>query len=97
MEWVALGMLAVSVIAATALLATGRWEPALLSPPTSTRPPLELPEEPTSADVDPLHLGTSLYGYAPAEVDAALEARRGRLAEQEQDLAHRDGHVHPDT
>ena len=103
MEWVALGALAVAVIAVTALVATGRLDLAPLSDPVSTLPPLELPERPTSADVDPLRLGTTLYGYAPAEVDAALDARRDRLAEQERELSapstpsHREGHVHPDA
>ena len=103
MEWVALGALAVAVIAVTALVATGRLDLAPLSDPVSTLPPLELPERPTSADVDPLRLGTALYGYAPDEVDAALDARRDRLAEQERELSapstpsHREGHVHPDA
>lgn len=107
MEWVALGALAVAVIAVTALVATGRLELAPMSEPVSTVPPLELPERPTSADVDPLRVGTTLYGYAPSEVDAALDSRRDRLAEQERELSERDlsprdrdhssgeGRVHP--
>lgn len=97
MEWVALAVLAVAVIAVTALVATGRFEPALLGEPSRTRPPLDLPEQPTSDDIDQLRLGTSAYGYAPEDVDAALDARRQRLAEQERDLAERDDHVHPDA
>ena len=102
MEWVALALLAAAVVTVTALMATGRFEPALLSEPTTTIPPLELSDAPTSADVDRLSLGTTVYGYAAADVDAALDGRRERLAEQEQALAHqkqaltgRDGHVHP--
>ena len=102
MEWVALGALAVAVIAATALVATGRVELPPMEGPVSTLPPLELPEQPTSADVDPLRVGTTLYGYAPGEVDAALDARRDRLAEQERELSLQhparspgEGHVHP--
>lgn len=97
MEWVALGVLAVTVTAVTALVATGRLEPGLLGEPGSTRPPLDLPEQPTSEDIDSLRLGTTVGGYAPEDVDAALDARRRRLAEQERDLADRDGHVHPDA
>lgn len=97
MEWVALGLLAVAVIAVTALVATGRLGGIALAEPVSTRPPLELPETVTSADVDSLSVGTTFYGYASREVDAALDARRDRLAEQERALADRDGHVHPDT
>lgn len=104
MEWVALGALAVTVIAVTALVATGRLELTPMSDAVSTLPPFEMPEHPTSADVDPLRVGTTLYGYAPAEVDAALDARRDRLAEQERALseqtpspAPREGHVHPDA
>lgn len=97
MEWIALGLLAVTVITVTALVATGRVDVAGLVEPTSTRPPLALPETVTSTDVDALSVGTALYGYAPAEVDAALDARRDRLAAQEFALEERDGHVHPDT
>lgn len=97
MEWVALGLLAVAVIAVTALLATGRLGVPTLADATSTKPPLELPPTVTSADVDGLSVGTTLYGYAPAAVDAALDARRDRLAEQERALAEADGHVHPDA
>ena len=104
MEWVALAVLAVAVIAVTVLVATGRLELTPLSDPVSTLPPFELPDHPTSADVDPIRVGTTLYGYAPAEVDAALDARRDRLAEQERELseqahapAPREGHVHPDA
>lgn len=96
-EWVALGLLAVAVIAVTALVATGRLGGVALAEPTSTRPPLDLPDTVTSSDVDALSVGTALYGYAPAEVDVALDARRDRLAEQENALADRDGHVHPDA
>lgn len=102
MEWVALGALAVAVIAVTVLVATGRLELTPLSDPVSSVPPLELPERLTSADVHPLRIGTTLYGYAPGEVDAALDARRDRLAEQERELSERrparssgEGHVHP--
>jgi hypothetical protein len=101
-EWVALGALAVAVVVATALVATGRLEPPSMSEAVATLPPLGLPERPTSADVDPLRLGTTLYGYAPVEVDAALDARRDRLAAQERELSHMDvdgapeeGRVHP--
>ena len=87
MEWVALALLAAAVVAGTVLVATGRVEPALLSEPTSTRPPLGLPDEPGSEDVDRLRLGTAVYGYAADDVDAALEARRTRLADQERELA----------
>lgn len=108
MEWLALALLAVAVVTVTVLVATGRLEPALLSEPTSTVPPLEIPDEPTSTDVDRLRLGTSVYGYAVTDVDAALDARRDRLADQERALAgrstsrsqppeDRDGHVHPDA
>ncbi|MFW5468724.1 cell division protein DivIVA [Knoellia sp. CPCC 206435] len=104
MEWVALGALAVAVIAVTALVATGRLELTPMSDPVSSVPPLEMPERPTSADVDPLRVGTTIYGYAPDEVDAALDARRDRLAEQERELSLRgpapstgEGHVHPDA
>lgn len=103
MEWVALGALVVAVTAVTALAATGRLDLTPMSDPVSSRPPLEMPERPTSADVDPLRLDSTLYGYAPPEVDAALDARRDRLAEQERELsaressAHREGHVHPDA
>jgi hypothetical protein len=103
-EWVALGALAVAVIAVTALVATGRLELTPLSDPVSTLPPFEMPAHPTSVDVDPIRLGTTFYGYAPAEVDAALDARRERLSAQERELseqaeapAHREGHVHPDA
>lgn len=96
MEWVALGVLAVAVIAVTALVATGRVGGAMAEP-TSTRPPLDVPDTVTSSDVDALSVGTTLYGYDPAEVDVALDARRDRLAEQERALAERDGHVHPDA
>lgn len=97
MEWVALGLLAVAVITVTALVATGRLGGIAMGDPTSSRPPLELPDAVTSADVDSLSVGSTLYGYAPADVDAALDARRDRLAEQERALAERDGHVHPDA
>ena len=97
MEWVALGLLAVAVIAVTAFVVTGRLDVPTLSQATSSTPPLELPQTVTSADVDNLSLGTTLYGYAPAEVDAALDSRRDRLAEQERALAEQDGHVHPDA
>lgn len=40
-EWVALALLAVAVVAMTALVATGRVAPALLAEPTRTVPPLE--------------------------------------------------------
>jgi len=103
-EWVALGALAVAVIAVTALVATGRLDLTPLSEPLSTLPPFEMPERPTSADVDPLRLGTTLYGYSTDEVDAALDSRRDRLAEQERELSaqepahsHREDHVHPDA
>lgn len=108
MEWVALALLAAAVVTVTVLVATGRFEPAPLADATSTVPPLELAERPTSADVDALRLGTAVYGYVPGDVDAALEARRDRLAEQEralgeqeqgqgqeQALAEQGGHVHP--
>ena len=102
MEWVALALLAAAVVTVTVLVATGRFEPALLSEPTRTVPPLELPDRPTSADIDRLSLGTTVYGYAADDVDSALDARRRRLADQEQSLADqekaladRDGHVHP--
>ena len=97
MQWVALGLLVVAVIAVTALLATGRLDALTLADATSTKPPLELPPTVTAAEVDGLSMGTTLYGYAPAEVDAALDARRDRLAEQERALAEVDGHVHPDA
>ncbi|EAQ00040.1 hypothetical protein JNB_07714 [Janibacter sp. HTCC2649] len=102
MEWVALAVLAVAVIVVTVLLATGRLNVEALAEPTSTTPPLELPPTVTSGDVDALSLGTTLYGYAPAEVDAALDARRDRLAEQDRALGERtsgerDDHVHPDA
>lgn len=97
MQWVALGLLTVAVITVTALVATGRADLPGLAEPTSTRPPLELPETITSTDVDALSMGTAFYGYLPDEVDAALDARRDRLAEQERALAERDGHVHPDA
>lgn len=89
MEWVALALLTAAVVAGTVLIATGRVEPDLLSEPTSTRPPLGLPDEPGSEDVERLRLGTSVYGYAVDDVDTALEARRARLAEQERELADR--------
>ncbi|WP_404381177.1 hypothetical protein LL946_12685 [Knoellia locipacati] len=102
MEWLALALLTVAVIAVTTLVATGRLVPEPLSEPTSTVPPLELPGEPTSVDVDRLRLGTSVYGYAVGDVDAALDARRDRLADQERAIADRspspedrNGHVHP--
>lgn len=91
MEWVALALLAAAVVAGTVLVATGRLEPDLLSEPTSTRPPLGLPDAPGSEDVDRLRLGTSVYGYAAEDVDTALEARRTRLAEQERELAEQNG------
>ncbi|MFC7489653.1 MULTISPECIES: hypothetical protein [unclassified Knoellia] len=97
MEWVALGLLAVAVVVVTVGVVTGRLDAPGLAAPTSTTPPLELPPTLTSADVDHLSLGTTLYGYVPADVDAALDARRDRLAEQERVLAERDGHVHPDA
>lgn len=97
MEWVALALLAVAVVAVTTLVATGRFTFDPLSEPVGTVPPLNLPDEPTSGDVDRLRLGTSLYGYAPADVDAAIDARRERLTEQERLLADRDSHVHPDA
>ena len=90
-EWVALALLAAAVVAGTVLVATGRLEPDPLSEPTSTRPPLGLPDEPGSADVDRLRLGTAVYGYAADDVDTALEARRTRLAEQERELADLEG------
>jgi len=96
-EWVALALLAAAVVTGTVLVATGRVEPDLLSEPTSTHPPLGLPDEPGSEDVDRLRLGTAVYGYAVEDVDTALEARRTRLAAQERELAERDGHVHPDA
>lgn len=97
MEWVALGLLAVAVIVVTVLLATGRLDLPTLTEPTSTIPPIELPPTVTAADVDGLGLGTTLYGYAPAEVDAALDARRDRLAEQDRAFEGREEHVHPDA
>ncbi|KGN33597.1 hypothetical protein N798_06430 [Knoellia flava TL1] len=109
MEWVVLALLAAAVVAGTVLVATGRLEPDPLSEPTSTRPPLALPDEPGSEDVDRLRLGTAVYGYAVDDVDAALEARRTRLAEQEREFAERErelaeqkrkervGRVHPDA
>ncbi|KGN33661.1 cell division protein DivIVA [Knoellia sinensis KCTC 19936] len=100
MEWVALGLLAVAVIAVTALVATGRVDAPVLPEATSSVPPLELPEHPTSADITPLRLGTALHGYAPAEVDRALERRQDRLAEQEralEELRGRGGDVRPDA
>jgi hypothetical protein len=101
-EWVALAVLAVAVITVTVLLATGRLTAATLAEPTSATPPLELPSNVTAPDVDGLSLGTTLYGYAPAEVDAALDARRDRIAEQDRAWAERtsgerDDHVHPDA
>lgn len=89
MEWVALAVLAAAVVAVAVLVVTGRIEPSLLEEPTSSVPPLELPDEPRSDDVDRLRLGTSVYGYAAPDVDAALDARRERLAEQERELAER--------
>lgn len=86
-EWVALALLAAAVVAGTVFVATGRLDPDPLSEPTSTRPPLGLPDEPGSEDVDRLRLGTTVYGYATEDVDTALEARRTRLAEQERELA----------
>lgn len=64
---------------------------------------------PRASDVDRLSLGTTVYGYAAEDVDAALDARRHRLADQERALSgeqqrsavgrdsasERDGHVHP--
>lgn len=109
MEWVALGVLAVAIIVVTVLLATGRLDVPTLAEATSSRRPLELPPTVTATDVDGLSLGTTLYGYAPAEVDAALDARRDRLAEQDRALGEqdrkrdgkldeeRDDHVHPDA
>lgn len=96
MEWVVLALLAVAVIAVTVLVMAGRVEPPTMSEATSTTPPLELPEEPTSADIDDVRLGTALHGYVPSEVDAALDARRDRLAAQEAALAERDD-VRPDA
>jgi hypothetical protein len=94
-EWVALALLAAAVVAATVLVATGRFEPTPLSEPTSTRPPLEIPEHPSSTDVDGIRLGTSVYGYVPQDVDAALDARQQRLADQERALAHQgQAHAH---
>ncbi|MDT0214392.1 hypothetical protein Q9R29_10890 [Rothia sp. ARF10] len=93
MEWVALALLAAAVVAGTVLVATGRLEPDPLSDPTSTRPPLGLPDEPGSEDVDRLRLGTAVYGYAADDVDTALEARRTRLAEQERELSERQGEL----
>lgn len=95
MEWVAFALLAVAVVVVAGLVATGRLTPDPMSEPTTTVPPLDLPDRPASDDVDRLRLGTAVYGYAPADVDAALEARRERLAEQERLLADRDGDVHP--
>ncbi|MEO6020908.1 MAG: hypothetical protein ABIP45_11735 [Knoellia sp.] len=89
MEWVALALLAVAVIVVTVLMATGRLDLPALAEPTSTTPPLELPSTITSTDVDQLSIGTTFYGYAPAEVDGALDARRDRLAEQERERAER--------
>ena len=102
MEWVALVVLAVAVIVVTVLLATGRLDVPTLAQPTSTKPPLEFPPTFAAADVDALSLGTSLYGYAPGEVDAALDARRDRLEAQDRALQDRafkepDKHVHPDA
>ncbi|KRE42131.1 hypothetical protein [Knoellia sp. Soil729] len=97
MEWVALSLLAAAVVTVTALVATGRLEVAGLAEPTTTRAPLELPQTVRSSDVDVLSMGSTLYGYAPAEVDKALDSRRDRLADQERQLAGRDGHVHPDA
>lgn len=104
MEWVVLALLAVAVVTVTALVATGRLDVPGMAQATSTRPPLELPHTITSADVDELSVGTTLYGYAPDDVDPALDARRDRLAEQERELADRrptpadrEGHVHPDA
>lgn len=97
MEWVALALLAVAVIVVTVLLATGRLDASTLAEPTSTTPPIELPTTVTAAHVEGLSLGTTLYGYAPAEVDAALDARRDRLAEQGRALEEQDNHVHPDA
>jgi hypothetical protein len=96
-EWVALSLLAAAVVTVTALVATGRLQVVGLAEPTSTRPPLELPQTVRSSDVDALSLGATFYGYAPADVDTALDARRDRLAHQERELDERDGHVHPDT
>lgn len=96
MEWVVLALLAVAVVAATVLVMAGRVEPPTMSEATSTAPPLELPEEPTSADIDDVRLGTALHGYVPSEVDSALDARRDRLAAQEAALAERDD-VRPDA
>ena len=58
------------------VVATGRIDPQLLTESTSAVPPLEMPERPTSEDVDRLRLGTSVYGYATTEVDAALDAQQ---------------------
>ncbi|PRY60254.1 hypothetical protein BCF74_10740 [Knoellia remsis] len=86
---VVLGALAAAVVAVTALVATGRLAMTPMSETTTGRPPLDFPDEPSSTDVDGLRLGTSAWGYAPAEVDAALDERRDRLAEQERLLFER--------
>jgi len=90
-EWVVLGCVAVAVVVVTTLVVRGRIDPDPMSPPTSSVPPLELPERLTSEDVDAIRVGTTAWGYAPREVDAALDARRDRLAEQERALASRTG------
>lgn len=96
MEWAALALLAVAVLTATVLVVAGRLEAPVLAEATSTTPPFHLAEHPTSTDVDRLRLGTALYGYSPAHVDAALDARRDRLAEQEAALGEGDD-VRPDA
>ncbi|KGN39628.1 hypothetical protein [Knoellia subterranea] len=89
MQWVALGLLAVTVITVTVLVATDRLDLAGMAEATSSKPPLELPEQLTAGDVDQLALGTAAYGYEPAAVDVALQERRDRLAEQEEALTRR--------
>lgn len=86
---------AVVVLGAIALALTGR--PGFgrpLAPPVDTLPPVQLPEDPQSADVDRLRFSPALRGYRMDQVDqvldrlaSALEQRDRQIAELQDELA----------
>ncbi|GAA2088214.1 DivIVA domain-containing protein [Brevibacterium salitolerans] len=96
--WIVVGVCAAVFLLCIAVAgARGAFDSGMGAREDDLPPAQRLPEAPTAEDLAGLRFTPVLWGYRPAEVDAALAALRERLAEYERaeaaGAAHRTARV----
>ena len=83
MIWIFFLIVAAVVTAVLAALVLGRATFDPMAPATHSRPAVQLPQNPLSADLDELHFDTALRGYRMDQGDDVLDHLKVRLAAYE--------------